>query len=266
MLAALAAGAVAPVHAQNTPFVPDEWKYGRRQENATLRYCLDARDPDFAVARKIGEAIADALLLEGKEHVIGEGLVGEDLDNLYQVFLDRCDVYLGFKLIADAYPDWLRVTRPYYTASYVLVAGDAKWNTLADMPVSRAIAATMGTTADLRLAQYLMALPARDRWQRFPMSDDRAALGAVQTGEAGAALVWEPGLWSLRRDDPSLAKLRVVSTKPMPESAVVVGAALLANEAFLRASIDQAIVSLTQDGTVQSILDDLKFPGKAVQP
>lgn len=266
MLAALALCAAAPALGQNTPFISDEWKYGRRQENATLRYCLDARDPDLPVARKIGAEIAAALLLEGKEQVIGEGVVGEDLDNLYQVFLERCDVYLGFKLIADAYPDWLRVTRPYYTASYVLVAGETKWNSLAEMPVGQAVAATMGTSADLRLVQYLMALPAKDRWPRFPMSDDRAALGAVKSGEAGAALVWEPGLWALRRANPALDKLRAISTKPMPDSQVVVGAALLANEAFLRNNIDEAIASLTEDGTIQSILDQHKFPGKAVKP
>ena len=55
-----------------TPFVPDDWKYGKRQESSTLHYCVDARDPDLPVARKIGEAIALALLLQPREHVIGE--------------------------------------------------------------------------------------------------------------------------------------------------------------------------------------------------
>src|SRR2546427_8945065 len=45
-----AASAVA-----QTPFVPDEWKFGKRQESNTLHYCLDGRDPDLSVARKIGE-------------------------------------------------------------------------------------------------------------------------------------------------------------------------------------------------------------------
>src|SRR5262252_9246978 len=52
-----------------TPLVIDEWKFGRRQEASTLHYCVDARDPDLPVARKIGAAIAAALLLQGKEHV-----------------------------------------------------------------------------------------------------------------------------------------------------------------------------------------------------
>src|SRR3954469_19556437 len=76
------------------PFVPDDWKFGKRQEPNTLHYCVDARDPDFPVARKIGAAIASALLLQAKEHVIGENLVTEDIDNLYRVFLESCDIYL----------------------------------------------------------------------------------------------------------------------------------------------------------------------------
>src|SRR5262249_32799236 len=70
------------------PYVPDDWKFGKRQEPNTLHYCVDARDPDFPVARKIGAAIASALLLQPKEHVIGENLVTEDIDNLYRVFLE----------------------------------------------------------------------------------------------------------------------------------------------------------------------------------
>ena len=62
-----------------TPFVADEWKFGKRQESSTLHFCIDARDPDFPIARKIGEAIAGALLLQPKEHVIGENVVGEDI-------------------------------------------------------------------------------------------------------------------------------------------------------------------------------------------
>src|SRR5262249_27111852 len=73
-----------------TTYVPDDWKFGKRLEANTLHYCVDARDPDFPVARKIGEAIAAALLLQPKEHVIGENLVGEELDNLYRVFLETC--------------------------------------------------------------------------------------------------------------------------------------------------------------------------------
>src|SRR5262249_51899893 len=197
------------------PFVPDDWKFGKRQEPNTLHYCVDARDPDFPVARKIGAAIASALLLAPKEHVLGENLVTEDLDNLYRVFLETCDVYLGFKLIPDAYPDWLTVSRAYYRVSYVVAVTDPAWKSLAGLPRSQAIGATIGTSADLRLIQYLQALPASQRWSRFPMANDEAALRAVLRGSAGAALVWAPGLWALQAREPDFAKLRVVAPAPL---------------------------------------------------
>src|SRR5882724_3314179 len=76
-----------PATAQ-TPFVQDEWKYGRHQDGATLHYCVDERDPDLPVARGIGAAIAGALLLEGKEHSVGEDWSGEDIEQIYQVLLE----------------------------------------------------------------------------------------------------------------------------------------------------------------------------------
>jgi polar amino acid transport system substrate-binding protein len=259
-----AAACCAPLHpaaAQDTPFVPDEWKYGRRQDGSTLQYCLDVRDPDLPVARRIGKAIADALLLTPKPHEIGQNAIGEDIDNLYRVFLETCDVYLGFKLIPDAYPAWLAVTRPYYRTGYVMVTTDTKWNALADMPRSQAIGATIGTSADIRLIQYLQALAPDDRWSRFPMGSDELALQALARGTVGVALVWAPSFWVLRQSDPTFANLRVISAKPLPEGTVEVGATLLAKESFLRSNVDQAIASLTADGTIQSILDSEKFPG-----
>jgi polar amino acid transport system substrate-binding protein len=248
-----------------TPFVPDEWKYGKRQESSTLHYCVDARDPDLPVARKIGAAIATALLLQPKEHVIGENVVGETLDSLYEIFLGTCDVYLGFKLMPDAYPEWMKVTRAYYRASYVFAATDARWRSLADVPRSQAIGPTIGTSADLRLIQYLQALSPAERWSRFPMSTDEAALKALANGAVGAALVWGPSLWALQRNDAAFSSIRLLSPNPLPAASADVGAAVLANESFLRNSIDQAIASLTRDGTIQAILDSNRFTAAAVK-
>jgi polar amino acid transport system substrate-binding protein len=243
-----------------TPYVPDEWKFGKRQDGAALNYCVDERDPDLPVASEIGRAVAQALLLQPKEHAIGQNTAGEDIDNLYRVFLETCDVFLGFKLISDAYPQWLAITRPYYRTSYVLATADAGLQSLADLPKSKAIGATIGTSADLRLIQYLQALPAEQRWSRFPMGSDELALGAVVRGTVGVALVWGPSFWALQKSDPAFARLRLISAKPLPESAVAVGAILLANETFLRSSVDDAIASLIADGSIQAILERAKFP------
>jgi polar amino acid transport system substrate-binding protein len=245
--------------------VQDEWRYGRRQDGPTLHYCVDERDPDLPVARKIGEAIAGALLLEPKEHAIGEAWSGEDIDQVYPVLLDTCDVFLGFKLIADAYPEWLAITRGYYRASYVLATAHADWKALADVPLSQPIGGTIGTSADVRLIQYIAALRPAERWTHYPMSSDEAALAGVSTGKLGVALVWAPSFWALRKDHPEFAALQTIAPRPLPESSLEVGAVLLTRETFLRTNIDQAIKALTADGTIDGILKGFGFPAAAVR-
>jgi polar amino acid transport system substrate-binding protein len=248
-----------------TPFVQDEWKYGRRQDGATLHYCVDERDPDLPIARRIGAAIAGALLLEPKEHAVGEDWAGEDIDQIYQVLLQTCDVFLGFKLIADAYPDWLTITRGYYRASYVLAAADAGWKSLADVPRARVLGGTIGTSADIRLMQYLAALKPAERWSHYPVASNEAALRDVTEGKLAAALVWGPSFWALQKADPAFAKLRTIAPSPLPASSLDVGAVLLARETYLRANLDQAIAALTADGTIETILKGFGFPATPVR-
>jgi len=92
------------------------------------------------------------------------------------------------------------------------------------------------------------------------MGSDELALRALQRGTVGVALVWGPSLWALQKSDPSLAGLRFIAPKPLPDSPVSVGAILLANETFLRSSVDDAIASLIADGTIETILNRAKFP------
>jgi polar amino acid transport system substrate-binding protein len=255
---------LAPAVAQ-TPYVQDEWKYGRRQDGPTLHYCVDERDPDVPVARKIGAAIAGALLLEPKEHTVGEDWSGEDIDQIYRVLLETCDVFLGFKLIPDAYPDWLTITRGYYRAAYAFVTASPDWKSLADVPRSQTLGGTIGTSADIRLIQYLAALKPAERWTHHPMGSDEAAVLDVSRGKLGAALVWAPSFWALQKDNPDFARLRMIAANPLPVSTADVGAVLLARETFLRANVDQAIIALTADGTLDTILKGFGFPAAPVR-
>jgi polar amino acid transport system substrate-binding protein len=253
----------------DTPFVVDDWRFGTHETNAALSYCVDARDPDWPVARRIAAAVSGALLLQPKESLIGndprtDDMSGEDLDDTYRLLIQRCDVFFGFKLVPDAYPQWVTITRPYYRSSYVYLAADPAWKSLGDMPTTRAIGATIGTGADMRLSQYLLAVSADKRWDKFPMASDDAAVRAVMDGTTGAALVWAPALWALRTTDVAIAKLPEMAPSPLPISTADVGAILLSRQSFLRTSLDRAIASLTADGTIAAILKDENFPGTPV--
>lgn len=267
LVVAALAGLAPPVSAQNEPlpFVSNEWTFGRRTDEARLRFCVDARDPEWQVAREIGEAVAGALLLEPVVHEITTGRNVEELDELYGTMLEHCSVHMGFKLLPGAYPQWLTVTRPYYNAAYVFVTDNPEWDSLGEVPPGEPIASTMGTGADLRLISYLLALPADERWARFPMGTNAQTLEAVLDGVAPVALVWEPALWAARNDDPAYDTLRVIGSDPLPETVEGIGAAVLAGETFLRTSLDQAIAALSADGTIAEIIERHGLPAHVAQ-
>jgi polar amino acid transport system substrate-binding protein len=253
----------------DTPFVVDQWRFGTHETNAVLRYCIDMRDPDWPVARRIASAVAGALLLQGDEYLMGEDpkttdMSGEDLDDTYRMLIQHCDVFFGFKLVLDAYPDWVTITRPYYRSAYIYVTANPKWRSLSDMPIAQAIGATVGTAADLRLSQYLLALGAGKGWDKYPMASDEAALRAVLNKATGAALVWAPALWALQKTDAEIAALREMAPTPLPRSTADVGAILLRSQPFLRDSVDRAIKSLTADGTIAALLADENFPATPI--
>ena len=259
-------GPHGPAFAQDTPFVPDEWKFGRRQAGSTLQYCLDTRDPDLPVARKIGQAIAQALLLEPKPHEVGQNTVGEDIDNLYRVFLESCDVYLGFKLIPDAYPAMARGDAALLPN--LIHPGDRQRRNGTHSPTCRAPRRSAPPSGPARISGSSSicrrcrrtAAGAGFRWDRTNSRCARSCAtpsgprwcGGRRSGRCGKAIPHSP-------------TLRIISSKPLPDSAVDVGATLLARESFLRSNVDQAIASLTADGTIQSILDGEKFPAAPVK-
>lgn len=258
----------APVSAQepefyDVPYADGQWNYGRRLDEAQLRYCVDPRDPDWEVAGAIADAIAQGLLLEPQRYVVETKVVVEDITKVYGVMLEHCDVYMGFKLIPGGYAHWITLTRPYYEAQYVFVTADADIHALADVAPSRPVGATIGTSAHLRLVSYLMALPAEERWPTYPMGTNDLALESLLNGTVDVALVWAPSLWAKQRDEPAYADLHVIDPNPLPPTALGVGALLLADKTFLRTAIDEAIAALSADGTVQSILDKYEFPATA---
>ena len=243
--------------------MPDDWKYGRAEDHGTLRYCLDPRDPEWEIARDIAQAIAGALLLKPAEYVVPDQRVTATWDTLNHHLLRNCDVYFGFKLIPGGYPEWLSVSRAYYTASYALAVEDPAWQSLADVPPDRPIATAIGTSADFALTKYIQTQPAGARWTRFPMGTNETALAALEDGTAGAALVWGPAAWAIGQADPAYAGIRLVPIAPLPDTSHGVGAALLAKQSFLRASVDQAIGDLAADGTIAGILAAHEFPARA---
>src|SRR3569623_118315 len=103
------------------PYAPGQWDIGRQLNQSEFRYCVDPRDPSWQVDGEIGDAIAQSLLLQPKRYGVPSEFVIEDLTKVYAILLQDCDVYMGFKLIPDGYPDWVTLTRTYDQIGYEYV-------------------------------------------------------------------------------------------------------------------------------------------------
>ncbi len=266
LMLALAGLVPAPALAQQEPefferpFAPEQWNIGRRTDESKLRYCVDPRDPSWEVDGAIAEAIAQALLLEPVRHVVESKIVLEDITKLYEILLKDCDLYMGFKLIPEGYPQWVTLSRPYYEAGYVFVTADPDIHALADLAPGRPIGATMGTMAHYRLVSYLIALPAEQRWPAYPFGTNDQTLKSLLEGTVDVALVWGPDFWSRQRSDPAYAGLHTIDSAPLPPTTIGVGVLMLAEQKFLRSGIDQAIAALSADGTFAKIIESFDFP------
>jgi polar amino acid transport system substrate-binding protein len=242
------------------PYAPGQWDIGRPLNPSELRYCVDPRDPSWQVDGEIADAIAQILLLEPKRYVVPSEFSNEDFTKVYAILLQNCDVYMGFKLIPDGYPDWVTLTRPYDTIGYEFVTAKPDLKALSDLPPGRPIAGTLGTTATIRVSTYSASLPQDKRWQIFPFNSDDLALGALIDGTADVAVVWGPSFWDKQQHDPAYAGLHIIDSAPIPATTLGVGGLLLKQNAFMRTQIDQAITQLVGDGTIKGIVDKYKYP------
>ena len=246
------------------PFADGQWEIGRRLDESQLRYCVDKRDPAWEVAAAIADAIASGLLLEPQRHVVESDIVVEDITKVYARMLKHCDVHMGFKLIPEGYGSWISVTRAYYDTQYVFVTADPDLQRVADLPPGRAIGATVGTSAHIRLVSYLSALPAERRWPAYPYVTNDLALESLLDGFVDVAQVWAPNLWAKQRQDPAYANLHIIDSNPLPPTTLGVGAIVLSDQKFLRNAIDEAIVALSADGTFANLLESYEFPATVV--
>tara|TARA_R100000365_G_scaffold2845_1_gene8840 strand:+ start:3673 stop:4530 length:858 start_codon:yes stop_codon:yes gene_type:complete len=243
----------------DVPFAPGQWNIGRQLNESQFRYCVDERDPDWAIGDAIAEAIATGLLLEPQRYVVPSDMVSEDITKIYQILLEHCDVQMGFKLIPEGLPEWVIATRPYYQAGYVFITTDPAIQTLGDLPPSSPIGATLGTSAHFQLFTFVSTMAPEDRWPVFPMGTNQLSIDSLLNGTVDVALVWAPSLWAAQRDNPDLADIHVVDPSPLQPSSLGVGGLLLAENTFLRTAIDEAIEALTADGTIGAILEEYDF-------
>ena len=174
------------------------------------------------------------------------------LEEIYIEFAERCDGFMGFTL-AQGYPSWLIITRPYLGTRTVLAATSPELRKLADIPVTRPLGTRMLGAVDNQMIMYLQSLPEKSRWPRMPYFNNKMLLDRLLDRTVAAAFVWAPALYRATGGDPEGKGIHLIPA-PFALSETEFGIALRSNDAYLATSLGQAIDSLRADGTIDRLL------------
>jgi len=211
---------------------------------------------ETALAREIaGRLLVTANIIEVKTWHPTEPLdyrMPLAYNELYIEFAERCDGFMGFTL-AQGYPSWLIVTRPYVSTRTVLAAASSDYRKLADVPVDRPLGTRMLGIVDNQLILYLQSLPEKSRWRRVPYFNNKLLLDRLLDRTVAAAFVWEPALYRATNGSPEAAGIHVIPT-PFELQPTELGIGLRSKDAFLSVTLGQAIDSLRADGTISRLL------------
>jgi polar amino acid transport system substrate-binding protein len=173
-------------------------------------------------------------------------------DELYIEFAERCDGFMGFSL-AQGYPSWLIITRPYLSTRMVLATVEPEYRRMSDIPPTSALGTRMLGAVDNQLILYLQALPEKNRWKRIPYFNNKILIDRLVDRTVAGAFVWEPALYLATSGAPAAAGIHTIPP-PFELLQTEFGIGLRSNDSYLSVALGQAIDSLRADGTIDRLL------------
>jgi len=271
-LAAIAIANVGFAFAQFEDMPPrDVYRERGRTRGNQIALCVNSAAMMASFDKALGEQISSRLLLTPNVIEIKTWHPTEPLDyriplsfeEIYIEFAERCDGFMGFTL-AQGYPSWLIITRPYLSTRVVLAATSPEFRKLADIPVNRPIGTRMLGGVDNQLIVYLQSLPEKSRWQRQAYFNNKMLLDRLLDRTVAAAFVWEPALYRATDGDPESKGIHVISP-PFALSQTELGIGLRSNDTYLATTLGQAIDSLRVDGTIDRLLAEHNLAPKSAR-
>lgn len=233
-----------------------------RQNGNAIDMCYNPRAMTGEFDAALADAIGSVLLVDVKLVDMGDGRIPtHPLDyrlpylpeQMFIFLAEQCDAVMGYVLSRSA-PDWVLLTRPYLSTGNLLITRSAALKSIEDLPLDQKIGSRSLALSDNRLASFLNARPAERRWQRLPYFDNQKLLQRVDDGTVGAAVIWEPALYYATGGDP-VAKGYKLLPLPFPDRRTEIGIATRSNNTYLNSILGDAITELTQDGTLQQLID-----------
>ena len=173
---------------------------------------------------------------------------------------DHCDAMMGTDLAWSPLPEWLTVSRPYYSAPYVLAVRPNTYSSLAGVPPGGRIGSPLFSTGDQQLVTTLATMSAARRWNRVPYADVPSMLADVRSGKI------DGGLFAAALAGPAksgqLDGLTLVPSAPVRVEPMRLGALFLSKNIFTRDAVDQAIDALQRDRIIDRIVAEQGLPAR----
>jgi len=273
LFAGLSIGSASHSLAQDTAVPPDLINNLRHNLGDKIRFCIDEGSPVAAFNRELSLAVADALFVEAEfvsaPHAAYFPLDGDGYMAELQLLMSQsCEVYAGVSIVpgeTGLYPDWTTVTRPFAEFSFVFLVGKDTYAALGDLPAGSKAGAIMGSAPQGLLLLHNGQRPKDKRLMLLPYGDPDLMLTRVLDGSIEGAAIYQPLFVKMLEDKPEkFVGLKQVSFSPMSEPSVPVGYLLTAKDSYLRSQLDETIVALAKDGTIQSLIDRFGYQGHAV--
>lgn len=264
-LACLAAAIPVVAQSQSTQGLVDRKLYDGRtllNKNA-LRFCLATASPVRDLDRAVGAAIAQIQFAHVEFYDVDLTIPQQedDFDRLLFVSLtDHCDAMMGTDLAWSPLPEWLTVSRPYYSTPYVLAVRPDTYSSLGGVPPGGRIGSPLFSTGDQQLVTTLATMSAGRRWNRVPYADVPSMLADVRSGKIDGGLFAAPLAGPAKSGQ--LDGLTLVSSAPVRVEPMRLGALFLAKNIFTRDAVDQAIGALQQDGTIDRVIAEQGLPAR----
>ena len=227
-------------------------------DRSTIKFCIYPRSATAEVDRAVALALGDALLMpteivevDAAIRVEGIDTIPIGLEDLYLLFENECNAFMGIDLATGVYPDWLILTRDYLRAPYVAVARSGSHARFDDLQPGDAVATQSMSLGDSRLGFYLRTLPESQRLRRLPYPSAHLQLERLMDETVEIALIWQP--WLTQNIVPP-ASIEEITLGDHTFGERLIGIGMHVNDQYLRHSLDEAIDVLTSDGTIERLM------------
>lgn len=253
--------------AQTSGIPPEELSNTRRQAGDSINVCFDRTSLGRPFDEAVAMALGDALFLQVNviEGFGGFPLNGDGfLDELNLAMNNTCDMFMGVSVSENSpVSEAFSITRPYATIPFVLAVKNPDWQSLGDIPLDQRLGTAMASMGEMNYITWAQQRAKPERWIRLPYADPNLMATRVLDGTIAGMILWQPVLARLKQERPEAAELRVIANAPIPESEIRVGALVSARNSFLRSQIDQAIDALVADGTIEGLMKQFGYEGRA---